>query len=164
MTELTARDTPAIIAPPPLLYLVGLALGFVIQHFYPHRMLPIPVGKIVGPLLIAIATVNLAGALLALGRAHTSPKPWRPTTALVVSGPYRWTRNPIYLAFTLVYLGVTLWVNTVWPLIFLPLVLLGMHRGVILPEEAYLEQKFGDDYRRYKNDVGRWFGRHSIDR
>jgi len=158
MTTPSSRDTAGVVAPPPLFYVIALALGLVAQHFYPQRVLPSPVGLVVGPFLIAIALINFVGALLTLRRAQTSPKPWRPTTALVISGPYRWTRNPIYLAFTLVYLGVTAWVNTLWPLILLPLVLFVMHRGVILREEAYLEQKFGDEYRRYKNDVCRWFG------
>ncbi len=158
MTTPSSRDTARVVAPPPLFYVIGLALGLIAQHFYPQRVLPSRVSRVVGLLLIVIALVNFIGALLALHRAETSPKPWRPTTALVISGPYRWTRNPIYLGFTLVYLGITAWVNTVWPLVLLPLVLLVMHRGVILREEAYLEQKFGDEYRRYKSDVCRWFG------
>jgi protein-S-isoprenylcysteine O-methyltransferase Ste14 len=162
MTTPSSLDTAGVIAPPPLFYVIGLALGLIAQHFYPQPVLPSRVSRVVGLLLIVIALVNFVGAVLALHRAETSPKPWRPTTALVISGPYRWTRNPIYLAFTLVYLGITAWVNTVWPLVLLPLVLFVMHRGVILREEAYLEQKFGDEYRRYKNDVYRWFGWHRV--
>ena len=158
VTTPSSRDTAGVVAPPPLFYVIGLALGLVTQHFYSQRVLPSSINRVVGLLLIVIALVNFVGALLALHRAETSPKPWRPTTALVISGPYRRTRNPIYLAFTLVYLGIAAWVNTVWPLVLLPLVLLVMHRGVILREEAYLEQKFGDEYRRYKSDVCRWFG------
>jgi protein-S-isoprenylcysteine O-methyltransferase Ste14 len=95
-------------------------------------------------------------ALLAFRRARTSPKPWKPTTALVTTGPYRFTRNPMYLGFTLLYLSTTVWVNTMWPVLFLPLVLLLMHYGVIIREEAYLERVFGEAYQTYRRRVRRW--------
>jgi protein-S-isoprenylcysteine O-methyltransferase Ste14 len=75
---------------------------------------------------------------------------------MVVEGPYRVTRNPIYLAFTLLYAGITVLVNALWAALLLPFVLAIMRRGVIDREERYLERRFGDDYLRYKARVRRW--------
>ena len=80
----------------------------------------------------------------------------RSVLAIIQSGPFRISRNPVYLADTLCYVGVAILLNTAWPLLFLPVVLLVMHRGVILREERYLEQKFGDEYNSYKMRVRRW--------
>jgi protein-S-isoprenylcysteine O-methyltransferase Ste14 len=89
-------------------------------------------------------------------RARTSPLPMRPTTALVGSGPYRWTRNPMYLAMLLVYLGAALLFDVTWALVLSPAVVALVNRLVIAREERYLEAKFGEEYRRYKARVGRW--------
>ena len=89
-------------------------------------------------------------------RAGTSFIPIKPTTALVWSGPYQFTRNPMYLAMACLYLGLALWFDLFWPLILLPGVLAGVQYGVIAREEQYLERKFGDDYRQYKARVRRW--------
>lgn len=75
---------------------------------------------------------------------------------MVTNGPYRFTRNPMYLGFTLLYLGAAFWVNTAWPVILLPLVLAVMHYGVIVREEAYLERVFAEEYRTYRQRVRRW--------
>jgi protein-S-isoprenylcysteine O-methyltransferase Ste14 len=80
----------------------------------------------------------------------------RPTTALVTSGPYRLTRNPMYLGMAFLYAGLALSFGVTWSLAFLPLVLLAVDRLAILREEHYLEAKFGEEYRRYKARVRRW--------
>ncbi len=80
----------------------------------------------------------------------------KPTNSLVTSGPFRFSRNPIYLALTLAYIGLSLVFNSYWPLPFLPLVLVIMHFGVIRREETYLEELFGQDYRDYRARVRRW--------
>jgi len=94
--------------------------------------------------------------LRALSRAHTSVDPVKPTTALVTEGPYRYSRNPIYVALTLLYLGVAFLVNALWILLLVVPVLLVMRYGVIAREEAYLTRKFGDAYRQYTAQVRRW--------
>ncbi|HEY5595406.1 MAG TPA: methyltransferase, partial [Nitrospiria bacterium] len=90
-------------------------------------------------------------------RVGTHVDPFKPTTALATDGPFRFTRNTLYLSLTLLYGGITLFVNLPWALLFLPIVLLIMRIGVIDREERYLEQKFGEDYLRYKRSVRRWF-------
>jgi len=151
-----AGSTAGVLAPPPLIYLVPLAVGFLIRHWYPVAI----VGhRAAAPLGIACLVLGLAihlSAVMALRRAQTSPKPWRPTTAVVTAGPYRFTRNPIYVAFSLVYIGVALWGNTLWPFLLLLLVLPVMQLGVVAREEVYLERIFGDEYRDYRRRVRRW--------
>ena len=80
--------------------------------------------------------------------AGTNVNPALPTTAIVASGPFRFSRNPLYLALTLLYLGLTLAFNTWWGIVVLVPVLIIMHRGVVLREERYLDQKFGETYRQ----------------
>lgn len=148
-------EVAGVVAPPPLIYAVPLAAGLLLGHFV---ALPIVQPRLAMP--IGLALVLLGGVLVpavrAFRRAGTAPQPWRPTTALVVSGPYRFSRNPMYLGFTLLYAGIAIWANTTWPFLLLPLVLVTMVRGVIEREEAYLERRFGAAYLDYKARVRRW--------
>ena len=151
----SAVQTAGVVAPPPLLYAVPLVIGLLLQHWYPLPILSPGRGTILGIVLVLGGLVG-APAITAFRRADTSPKPWVPSTALVTSGPYRFTRNPMYLGFTLMYLGVAVWANAAWPLLFLPIVLIAMHYGVILREEAYMAGRFGVDYEQYRARVRRW--------
>jgi protein-S-isoprenylcysteine O-methyltransferase Ste14 len=150
------NSTAGVIAPPPLIYLVPLIGALFLRHWYP---VAIVAPNAAAPLGIAFLVLGLAAhlsAVLTLRRAKTSPKPWRPTTAVVTAGPYRFTRNPIYVGFSLIYIGVGFWANTVWPFLLLPLILLVMQFGVIAREEVYLQRIFGDEYLEYKRRVRRW--------
>lgn len=149
-------DHAGVFIPPPLFYFVPLAAGILLQRFYPIVILPRHIAIIAGVLLIALGVALFASAFFNFRRARTSLIPVNPTTAIVAAGPYRFTRNPMYVSLALAYLGVTLWVDTLWPLLFLPLVLFTVQRAVIAREERYLEAKFGDEYRGYKTRVRRW--------
>lgn len=149
-------DNPGVIAPPPLIYGVPLVAGLYLNTTDPFLMMPAPYAKWIGLATIAVGVVLMVFAGIQFRRKQTSVIPYRPTTAIIQSGPFRISRNPIYLADTLCYVGVAILLNTAWPLLLLPLVLIVMHRGVILREERYLEQKFGDDYNSYKLRVRRW--------
>jgi protein-S-isoprenylcysteine O-methyltransferase Ste14 len=148
--------TAGVVAPPPLIYLVPLIVGLLIQWFHPMPIVPPAAARLLGIALIAGWGIVSVPAILAFRRARTSINPARPVTAFVTSGAYRFTRNPMYVGLTLLYLGVTVWVNALWPLLLLPIVLVVMQRGVIAREERYLEMKFGEEYRRYKAGVRRW--------
>lgn len=91
-----------------------------------------------------------------LKRRGTPVDPRRSTTALVTDGPYRYSRNPLYLRVTLFHLSVAFLLNDVWLLAVLPPVLIVLHVGVVRREERYLEAKFGNEYREYKAKVRRW--------
>ncbi len=148
-------DIAHVVAPPPLIYAVPLAAGLVLQRFVPRTALPDPWARVLGPALVLLGFFGLP-AIVAFRRVGTPPQPWRPSTTLVTSGPYQLSRNPMYVGFTLLYAGITIWVNTVWPLLALPVILVIMQRGVILREEAYLDRRFGEDYRAYRTRVRRW--------
>ena len=148
-------DIPHVIAPPPLIYALPLFAGLLLHHFLPQPVLPPRWAHILGPVGVGLGLIGLP-AVLAFRQAGTHPQPWRPTTALVVTGPYRLSRNPMYVGFTLLYLGISLWVNALWPLVLLPFVLVLMSRGVVAREERYLERRFGDAYRSYCARVRRW--------
>lgn len=153
--EQAAPRTAGVIAPPPLIYAGPLVVGLLLHRWHVVRLLPARLAVPVGIALLLLGLIAVP-AVLAFRRADTRPEPWKPTTAVVTTGPYRLTRNPMYLGFTLLYLGTTCWVNSVWPLLLLPLVLVLMHYGVITREEKYLEREFGEEYLTYKRRVRRW--------
>lgn len=151
----TQHDNPGVIAPPPLIYAAGLLIGIGLNAVI-ALPLPFTTPPIIALVLVVIGLASGVWALWVMYQARTSPLPERPTTAIVSSGVFAFSRNPIYLGFTLIYLGVTLWVNTWWLVLLLPVVLAVMHYGVILREERYLEGKFGEAYLAYKRRVRRW--------
>jgi len=141
---------------PQLIYAVPLALSLVLHYWRPVASVPALVGAPAGLVSLALGLAVLVAAVRGFRAAGTTLQPWESTTALVTSGPFRFSRNPIYLGYTLLYLGVALWVRSVWSLVFLPLVLWGMTRLVIRREERYLEARFGAAYRDYARRVRRW--------
>lgn len=152
-------DKPGVIAPPPLIYAAGFALGLIAQYLDPMpltAMLPRVVRiALVVALLCYGAALGIA-ALLSFRRAGTAVEPWKPSTALVANGPYRFSRNPIYVGMAAVVLALALALDNAWVIVFLVPTLVAIRYGVIAREEAYLERKFGDGYRRYKQSVRRW--------
>ena len=149
-------DNPGVIAPPPLIYGIPLAGGLYMNRTYPFPVMEAQYAQWIGIALIVIAVVIGVSAFAQFWRKRTSVMPYRPTTAIIESGPFRFTRNPLYVSLALGYIGIAILLNSAWPLLLLPLVLLVMHRGVILREERYLAQKFGDEYNSYKLRVRRW--------
>jgi len=154
--ETETKDTAGIIAPPPLIYLSALAAGLLLDWRYPLAFLPGKLTLPAGALLIASGALCAVAAFAAMRRAGTAVNPYQPTTAIVTNGPYRYTRNPLYLALTLFYAGIASLANALWALALLPLALAIIHYGAIRREEKYLERKFGAEYVRYKNTVRRW--------
>jgi protein-S-isoprenylcysteine O-methyltransferase Ste14 len=156
---LSARQnqTPGVIAPPPLIYVGGFLLGWLLEHRWPVAYgLIEPLAALFGWLLVACGIALFAAALVALRRVRTSVNPYTPTAAVATTGPYRFSRNPIYLADLLIYVGATALLNSPWPLLWLPAVIWIMQRGVILREERYLTERFGNLYAVYTSRVRRW--------
>jgi protein-S-isoprenylcysteine O-methyltransferase Ste14 len=149
-------NSAGVVAPPPLIFLAGLALGFGLEALLPGSSVPAAVQWIAGPLLVLAGLVLLAGFERAFKRRGTAVEPWKPTTAIVTSGPYRFTRNPGYLGMALVYVGIALLASAFWVLLPLPVVLAVIDTGVIRREETYLERKFGSEYVDYRRTVRRW--------
>jgi protein-S-isoprenylcysteine O-methyltransferase Ste14 len=152
-------DHAEVAIKPPFLFLAALALGALLS-------LVIPVGpRLASPnglaLTVGLAFVAVGFALAAVSvrnfrLAGTSIIPGEPSTALVVTGPYRVTRNPIYIGFVLAYFGLAIILTSLWVLLLLIPVLVILQRGVVEREEAYLGRQFGDAYRKYQAHVPRW--------
>jgi protein-S-isoprenylcysteine O-methyltransferase Ste14 len=151
-----APDRPGVLAPPPLLYGGGLVLGLLLEWAVPLPGLPGSVSWPLGAVLLVTGAALGAWFLSAFRRAGTPVDVRRPTTAIVSSGPFRFSRNPGYLSLTVMYLGIAILADALWPLAVLPGIVLVVQRTVIEREERYLERKFGDDYLRYKVRTRRW--------
>ena len=150
-------DSPGVITIPPLIYLVFLVPGIALDLLFPVGLLPNLIQYIVGFVLIATSVVLLPSAFGRFRATGTNVDVRKPTTAIIKDGPYRFSRNPLYLSMSLLYLGIGVASDSVWILGTLIPALAVMHYGVILREEAYLERKFGEEYLRYKQSVRRWF-------
>ena len=148
--------TPGVVAPPPFIYLGPLLAGLVLDRFVPLPRLPAALRVVGLPLLVGGIGLG-AWFFTSMREADTPVDPYQPPTALVEEGPFRFTRNPAYLAFAFVYSGISLLAGGRWPLVLMPGVLAVINHGVIQREEAYLEQRFGGPYRDYRNRVRRWF-------
>jgi protein-S-isoprenylcysteine O-methyltransferase Ste14 len=152
---MTDRDVPGVVAPPPVIFAAGLAAGLLVEHWFPQPVLPLAWAHRLALVPFALGLLGIA-AVVSFRRAGTSPNPRTPSSQLVTGGVYRLSRNPMYVGFTLWYVAAACWKNSLWPLLFLPIVLLIMLYGVILREERYLARRFGDDYRAYQQRVRRW--------
>lgn len=152
----TALEHAPVKVPPPAIFLGCLIGAMVLNWLWP---LPEPwttILRVAGAVGIVAGLVVGATAVSRMRRLHTTPDPERPTAALVTDGPYRFTRNPIYLGFLLIYLGFTLVAGTLWGLLLSPLLIWTVTRVVVRNEEAYLAQRFPDSYKAYKARVRRW--------
>lgn len=154
--SVTERDTAGVIAPPPLIYLGGLGAGFALRAALPATPVRPAVRWMVGGGLLGVGGTLMGSFLRAFARAGTPVSPYSASTALVTTGPYRISRNPAYLGMALVYTGIAVGAESLWALVPLPAVLAVIDRGVIAREERYLEDRLGDEYRRYKQQTRRW--------
>jgi len=149
-------DSPGVIAHPLLIFGGTLALGLLLHFLFPNHPFPsLPARLLGGILLIGGVALGKWGETV-MRSAGTNVNPRDPTTSIVVEGPFRFSRNPLYLSVLLDYLGVALLVNALWPLILLPPLCVVIQWGVIKREERYLEAKFGEPYRAYTLRVRRW--------
>jgi protein-S-isoprenylcysteine O-methyltransferase Ste14 len=144
------------VARPPQVYLGSIALGLILHFLRPVSLLPRGVSSRFGAAVVLLA-IGLFFVAVRSFRAAGTPIPGnRPTTTIVGTGPYRFSRNPIYLAFSLFQLGIALWVNSLWLVLTLLLAVAVMSLVVIPREERYLEARFPSEYSRYKASVRRW--------
>ena len=152
------RDHPGVIAPPPFIYAAFLLAGWAIDKWLGTPILPVDAMVRKG-LALALIIGGLGVEFWAAGlfsKAGTNVVPYKPATALVTDGPFRFSRNPMYLGFLLTYLGLALGLNSPVALLLALPCMVVMTWGVVLREERYLEGKFGQPYRDYKARVRRW--------
>ena len=150
------QDNPTINIPPPLIYVVPLALGLVLDRRAPLPFLPRGAARGLGwPLLGSGLALN--GWFLKTMRDAEAPiRTDKPVPRLTTEGPFRYSRNPSYLALAMIYAGIAFLLNSLWAILFLPLVVVVMQHEVIGREERYLERTFGEEYLTYKGKVRRW--------
>lgn len=151
-----ATDRARIVAPPPVIYLGMLGVGLLLEWLWPTQVLTWPLAVVPGSVVLICGVLGLTVAIRTLLRAQTPVDPYKGTTTIVTDGLFRFSRNPIYVSDMLLYIGLSLLLNTWWALALSPAVVWIMNIGVIAREEAYLERKFGSDYLRYKQRVRRW--------
>jgi protein-S-isoprenylcysteine O-methyltransferase Ste14 len=145
------------VVPAPVIFLGLFVLGFLLNLILPLPFLTnLPVARLTGIFVVCVSFLVGGTAVVEMRRVHTSPNPHKPTTALVEAGIFRYTRNPLYLSLFFLYIGIAVFVNVLWLILLSPFSILCAQNWVVKPEEHYLEQKFGDVYRKYKERVRRW--------
>ncbi|MEL7059667.1 MAG: isoprenylcysteine carboxylmethyltransferase family protein [Acidobacteriota bacterium] len=154
------RDAANVRVPPPLLVLAAIVGAAGLQRLWPLApMVEVPAALrlSVGGMIIAVAVLVLGGWALALfRRGGQNPSPWMPTPTIETRGPYRVSRNPMYLGLVLVCCGAAIAKANLYLLALTPIVAWLLQRLAIVPEETYLEAKFGEEYLAYKRRVRRW--------
>ena len=152
-----SNDHAGVIVLPPLAYVPPILAGLLLHFLWtPLRFFPEwSIGPAVGLPLVVAGVLLLAWAKRTMLSAGVDPNPYEPTTAIVATGLYAVSRNPIYVSATVVYVGIAFVVNMVWPIVFLPVGIVLMYYGVIAHEESYMEREFGEEFLKYKARVRR---------
>ncbi len=159
---MAAADSPNVKFPPPFIYVIAFCVGLWVHRTVGGDALPVgwhTAGEGAGSVIAFGGFALSLSGVATFRRAGTHIAPVRPATALVERGPYRFTRNPMYLGLATFYTGIALLIGRLWPLLFLPVAILVVDRAVIAREEHYLTGRFGDAYQAYCARVHRWLGR-----
>ena len=152
-------DSPRIKFPPPLAFIGTLLVGWALEGWigYPAiPLIPYSVLYTFGMIALVLGAAIILTAQGLFSRSKTAARPWKPSTALVTEGVYRWSRNPMYLAMALIYLGIAMLNDSGTQLCLLLPLLFVIQKEVIEPEERYLAGKFGEEYLAYRASVRRW--------
>jgi len=148
-------NNPGVRFPPPLVYLAAVLIGAAFDRFIPVHLFPAGLTGWLGGSLVLIALTISVLSFREFIKARTSIRPDRSASALVTTGPFRYSRNPMYLALTMLQLGVGIWMNSVWVVVLLMPVIALIRWCVIEPEERYLIGRFGQVYLDYQAKVRR---------
>ena len=157
---MTARDTAGVIAPPPLLALAAVVFGLLLDGLFPAYVLTVLLTftqrvEIAVPLFAIAAALGIP-AVLAFRRAGTHVEPWKPASALVTHGIFRFLRNPMYVGLVILVAALAILLASDWMLVMTVLLAVTLHFGVVRREARYLEATFDDPYRRYRDRVPRY--------
>jgi len=150
-------DTADVMIRPPIAWAVAVLAGLALNWLMPLPFVPAAMlASWLGAMVFALAVALSVWAITTITRAGSNVPTNRPTTTIVAAGPYRFSRNPIYIAMVLGLIGPAIALDSLWLLLTLVPFALVIRYGVVAREEVYLERKFGDDYRRYRARVRRW--------
>jgi protein-S-isoprenylcysteine O-methyltransferase Ste14 len=144
--------------PPPLVFLLAIGAGFGLARAAGPARAPLGphLRLVVGSAVILCALLLVASARTLFFRTRQSPTPWSPTPSLIVTGPYRFTRNPMYVGITLFLVGLAVVTDNLWIALCAPLALAVVHVIAVRPEERYLAARFGPPYAEYRARVRRY--------
>lgn len=145
-----------VTVPPPAIYALGFVLGLGVELLAPTPNPPLLVGVAVAVAGVAAWVLLDPAAMRQFSIAGTEVSPSRSATTLVTTGPYRWTRNPMYLGMALLYAALAVAFGVLWALVTLIAVVVVIDRAVVPREERHLKAAFGDAYAQYQDDVRRW--------
>jgi len=157
-TAQSAKGGARVGVPPPIVFAAFLLTGILLHYL----VLPLPIGlpawgRVAGGVLVGGAGLALViSARIQFFKTGQDPRPWLPSPSMIIRGPYRFTRNPMYVGVTLLMAGIALGLDDLWALLFCLPALATVHLLAVRPEEAYLTAKFGDEYRRYREQVRRY--------
>jgi len=152
-----AKDHADIVMRPPFIYLIALGCGIGLNYLWQLAISSADLMAYLPFLFVIPGLYFMIFSMRFFIKNNQHPDPLAPTNAIYQDGVYGFSRNPMYVGVTLVYLALSLWFNNAWMLITLIPALITMHYGVVLREEIYLEEKFGQEYLDYKTKVRRWF-------
>ena len=156
--ETDTNDRPSIFLPPPLIFFVFLGIGFLLDYLFPFTLFRLPSSpRIICSGILLVTSGYLAlGSIIVLLRNQTPFDPSKPTLKIVRQGPFRFSRNPMYLALLVLLAGVAVFTGSIWMCLAVPALVLVLDVGAVRPEEEYLERNFGGRYLEYKAKVRRW--------
>jgi protein-S-isoprenylcysteine O-methyltransferase Ste14 len=149
-------DHPRVVIFPPLIIGLTLLLAIGLHWLWPLPISMRPLALVLGAVLSTLGVGSAAWGRKTMMQAGTNVSPFKPSTAIVTEGPFSFSRNPLYVGITSLFIGLSLLIGTWWGFMLIVPAELILHYGVILREERYLEQKFGDSYLTYKNAVRRY--------
>jgi len=151
------EDSHVKVVPAPVIFLIFIVLGLALNWILPLPILTnLLVVRVAGLLVVSVGFFVGGIAVVEMRRVHTSPNPHKPVTTLVEAGVFRYSRNPVYLAMFVIYIGIAICINVLWLIFLFPVLLWSVGNWVVKSEEDYLERRFGDVYREYKKRVRRW--------
>ena len=151
-----SKDRAGVIAPPPLIFLGFVLVGLALEYLWSAPLLGQTAQYVVAAVLIAVAFLIAIPTFVQFAKAKTHVDPYKPVTAIITQGPFRLTRNPLYLGMAIIQLGIAAAVDGIWIAVLVIPTIAVLNAGVIAREERYLEQKFGEEYLAYKAAVRRW--------
>lgn len=158
--DVSDKKGPAVKFPPPLLFVLCTLLGGFMDYHWHIALAKVgllnDLLNLVGAALLVLAVVIVLVAFYTFYKAKTHIEPWKPTSNIITTGIFAYSRNPIYIAMSLVPMGLGFIFSSFWILISLLPALVAVYFVAIKKEEAYLEQKFGEEYLQYQQKVRRW--------
>lgn len=155
MAQADAEHT-GVVMPPPVIYALAFALVLVLDRLWPVAIVDHAAAWWTGIILLALGVATNGWGVYTLHRGNTTFHPNHPASRLITAGPFRFSRNPLYIGVNLAFIGLVFLVDSLWGLLVLVPVLLVMHYGVIRREEQHLAARFGDEFRQYRSRVRRY--------